>query len=206
MKRDQFMNNKELIVIPDEISWGLIYAMHINLNHPSPYQLARILDTKFFILDKDAKVKQVTDSCTLCCSISKIPQEIESFKSNEMPSHPGHSFTIDIIKMNKKNIMVTVENFSGFLSTAIIKSEKSDDLLDGILVTTSPFRSSLTTNIRVDQAPGFRSLSKNTNSLSDLNISLELGHAKNKNSLALADKKMKELEDELRKLSSNGSN
>ena len=204
MKRDQFLNNRELIVIPEDISIGLIYAMHVNMNHPSAYQLSKILDTKFFILDKDSKVKEITKSCTLCCSISKIPREIETFKPNEMPQHPGNSFSVDILKINKKNIIVTVENFSGFVSTAFVKSEKSEDLLDGILMTTTPFRSSLTTTIRVDQAPGFRSLFKQKSSLSDLNISLELGNAKNKNALALADKKIKELGDEIRKLSSNG--
>ena len=203
-RRDQFLNNRELVVIPEDVSVGLIYAMHVNLNHPTAYQLSKILDTKFFILDKDSKVKEITKSCTLCCSISKIPREIETFKSNEMPQHPGHSFTVDILKMNKKNIIVTVENFSGFISTAFVKSEKSEDLLDAILVTTSPFRSSLTTTVRVDQAPGFRSLFKQKLSLADLNISLELGNAKNKNALALADKKIKELGDEIRKISSNG--
>ena len=100
--------------------------------------------------------------------------------------------------------MVSVENFSGFISTTFVNSEKSEDLLDGIITTTSPFRSSITTNIRVDQAPGFKSLIKK-NALKDLNISIELGHAKNKNSVAIVDKKMKELEDELRKLSNNNT-
>ena len=121
-----------------------------------------------------------------------------------MPDHPGEAFTIDVLKMNKKNILVAVENFSGFISTTFVRSENSSDLLDGILVTTSPFRSSITTNIRVDQAPGFRSLSKQQ-SLQDLNISLELGEAKNKNAVALVDKKIKELEDEIRKMSTNGN-
>ena len=203
-KYDNFINNRELIVIPDDISVGLIYALHLNLNHPTSYQLSKILETKFFLLDKESKVKQITDSCTLCCSVSKIPKEIEDFKPNQIPDHPGNSFTIDVLKMKKKNIMVTVENFSGFLSTTFVNSEKSEDLLDGIITTTSPFRSSITANIRVDQAPGFKSLIKK-NALKDLNISIELGHAKNKNSIAIVDKKMKELEDELRKLSNNNT-
>ena len=87
-----------------------------------------------------------------------------------------------------------VDNFSGFVSTMFIKSEKAEDLLEGIILTTSPLRTSLTTNIRVDQAPGFRKLFRSKSVLTDLNISLEPGEVKNKNSLALADKKMKELE------------
>ena len=36
-----------------------------------------------------------------------------------------------------------------------------------------------------------------------MNISLELGNAKNKNAVAIVDKKIKELEDEVKKLSNN---
>ena len=201
-KRDGSFNNRELIVIPDDISVGLLYAMHINLNHPTSYQLSKLLDTRFYLLDKETKVKQITESCTLCCSVAKIPKEIETFKPNDMPNHPGNAFTIDILKMDKKNIIVAVENFSGFLSTAFINSEKSSDLIDGILLTTSPFRTSVSTdiNIRVDQAPGFKSIMKEKKALKKLNINLELGHAKNKNAVAIVDKKIKELEDEIKKI------
>ena len=52
----------------------------------------------------------------------------------------------------------------------------------------------------MDQAPGFKKLSKQNSDLSDLGIDLQLGDAKNKNSLALVDRKMRELEDEIKKL------
>ena len=201
-KRDQNFITRELIVIPEDITVGLLYALHLNLNHPTPFQLSKLIDTRFFILNKEAKIRQITESCTLCASVARLPNEIQNFKPNEMPEHPGQSFTVDVLKLNKKLIMVTVDNFSGFISTVFIKSEKSEDLLEGIILTTSPFRSSVSTNIRVDQAPGFKSLSKQAN-LKDFNITLELGHAKNKNALALVDKKIKELEDEMKKLSNN---
>ena len=89
--RDKHLNSRELVLIPEEISVGLIYALHLNLNHPTPFQLSKILDTRFSVLDKDTKVKEVTDSCTLCCSVSKIPKEIENFKPYMMPDHPGES-------------------------------------------------------------------------------------------------------------------
>ena len=202
-KRDKHLNSRELVVIPDDISLGLIYAMHINLNHPSPFQLSQLLDTKFFILNKEAKVREISESCTLCCSVAKIPKEIETFKPNVMPDHPGKSFTVDILKMNKRNVMVTVENFSGFISTTFVDTEKTDDLLEGILLTTSPLRSSFSSkiHIRVDQAPGFKSLAKQKKELDDLGIDLELGNAKNKNAVAIVDKKIKELNDEIKKLS-----
>ena len=56
-KRDNNLVNRELVVLPDEIGFGIIYAMHLNLSHPTFHQLSKILDTKFFVLKKDAKIK-----------------------------------------------------------------------------------------------------------------------------------------------------
>ena len=64
----------------------------------------------------------------------------------------------------------------------------------------TPYKTSFLSKIRVDQAPGFRKLFKQKSDLSDLGIELELGEAKNKNSLALVDRKMRDLEDEIKKL------
>lgn len=49
-KRDNHLINRELIVLPDDIGFGIMYALHLNLNHPTEHQLSKILDTKFFIL------------------------------------------------------------------------------------------------------------------------------------------------------------
>ena len=65
-----------------------------------------------------------------------------------------------------------------------------------------PFKSSTATSaVRVDQAPGFKSLIKKPFNLQDLGIILEPGDVKNKNSLAIVDRKIQELEEELRKIS-----
>ena len=112
-----------------------------------------------------------------------------------MPNHPGQAFTVDILKMSKKMVTVAVDNFSGFVSTTFTQSEKHEDLLEGIITTVS--------QIRVDQAPGFKALFKKNANLKDLGIEIELGESKNKNKLALADKKMQELEIEIKKAAPN---
>ena len=58
-------------------------------------------------------------------------------------------------------------------------------------------------NVRVDQAPAFKSLFKKPAELRDLNIELELGECKNKNALALVDRKMQEIELEIKKYAPN---
>ena len=199
IKKSRKFIKSELVVIPENIAMGLLYGMHHNLNHPSRFQLSRVVDTKFFILGKEQKIRKLTEDCTLCQSVAKIPKEIHDFQPNQVPDHPGKSFTIDILRYAKKIIVVSAENFSGWISTVFIRSETHDQLLEGIIQTVLPFKASSLSKIRVDQAPGFRKLFKQKTNLSDLGIDLELGEAKNKNSLALVDRKMKELEEEIKK-------
>ena len=183
---------RELVVIPENVSLGLLYSMHLNLNHPTVYQLTKTVDTRFFILDKDKNVRSVWTDCALCQSVKDIPEEIHEFEPNQVPDHPGKSFTVDVLKCCKKNILVAVENFSGFTSTCFIKSEKNQDLLEGIINTVHPFKSSSLSTIRVDQAPGFRKAMKQQANLKELGIDLIPGEAKNKNAPAIVVKKIKE--------------
>ena len=77
-----------------------------------------------------------------------------------MTDNPGQAFTVDVLKIAKRKIVVAVENFSGFVSTTFSNSEKQKDLLDGIIITVSPFKAFSLTKMRVDQAPAFKSLFK----------------------------------------------
>ena len=49
-KQGKHFVTRQLLVIPDTVSSGLLYSLHWNLNHPSAYQLMKAVDTKFFIL------------------------------------------------------------------------------------------------------------------------------------------------------------
>ena len=117
-----------------------------------------------------------------------------------MPDHPGMAFTVDIVRHAKKYIVVALENFSGWISTHFIPSESYENLLEGIIHTVFPFKSSSLTKIRVDQAPGFQKMFRKNADLKTVGINIELGCAKNKNALALVDRKIKELEEEIKKL------
>ena len=198
IKSDKRFKKKELIVIPENMSLGLLYSLHWKLNHPTPFQLTKVVDTKFFMLDKDKKIKKVSADCTPCQSVAHIPRHITDFQPNQVPKHPGETFTMDILKLNKKVIAVATENFSGFICTRIVASEKRKGLLEAIIGTVTPFMSSHTSQVRVDQAPAFKSLLGRSADLTDLGIQLEAGEAKNKNALAIVDKKIQELHREIR--------
>ena len=194
---------RTLIVIPEDISYGLLQGLHLNLNHPTPSQLQLAVDTKFFLLDKDKKIRDIWENCTLCQSVATFPQEIQSFDANIIPDHPGLSFTADVIRIFKKKILIAMDNFSGFITTMFVPNEKADCLLDSLLQLITPFKASSSANVtvRTDQAPGFKSIKLKDTELIKLGIKLELGHAKNKNAVALIDRKIQELESEMKKLS-----
>ena len=198
---------RTLLVVPEDFTDGLLHGLHLNLNHPSPSQLQLAVDTKFFILNKDKKIREISENCTLCRSVAKIPLEIHSFEANKMPDHPGFSFTTDVVRIYKKVILIAVENFSGFITTTFLPNEKSDSLLDGLIQIITPFKASSNAlvTVRSDQAPGFKSLNSKNSDLSKMGIKLELGNAKNKNAVAIVDRKIQELEMEIKKLSTTYS-
>ena len=53
-------NRRDLIVVPDNMSYGLLYSLHQNLLHPTAEQLHRIADTRFFIKDLASKCKTLS--------------------------------------------------------------------------------------------------------------------------------------------------
>ena len=116
-------------------------------------QLHQAVDTRFFIQDLTRLCKDVTESCTPCTSVKSIPKEIHEYDSNEVPEHPGLAFTVDVMKEAKKLVLVAVDNFSSYVTTTFISSEKEPDLRDGITAAITPFMASSVSRIRVDNWP-----------------------------------------------------
>ena len=192
---------RDLVAVPNNTSLGILYSLHVNLDHPTMSQLHQAVDTRFFIQDLANKCKEITDSCTLCTSVEPIPDEIHQFSANTVPDHPGESFTIDIMRESKKLVLVAVDNFSAYMATTFVTSEKEEDLRDGIILAITPFMANSLSKVRVDRAPGFAKMSTQTKVMEQLGIALELGNAKNKNSLAIVDQKIKELRAALKRIS-----
>ena len=144
---------RELVIIPNKMSVGLLYSLHINLKHPTKDQLQKAVETRFYISNIANKCQEVSDACTLCVSSKPIPMEVYDYKPNVVPDHPGMSFSVDIMKECSKIVVVAADNFSGSISTSFIESEKETDLRDGIVKTVTPFMSSSLSRVRVDRAP-----------------------------------------------------
>ena len=178
--------------------------MHTDLHCPEANQTKKAFERYFHGFQVNSLFKQVTDECTLCVANRRLPKEMKHFSSVTNPSAPGTILVSDILRRSKQFIFVTRDSFSDFVTTSIVQSESSKDLLEGIISTTSTTRRNSEITLRVDNAPGFVSLKK-SNELKKLNINLQLSDPTNKNSLAIVDKAIQELERELLKISPDGA-
>ena len=101
--------------------------------------------------------------------------------------------------------MVVTDTLTSHTSSCLVKTEKAEDLELALIKTILPFRpGNGTSKVRVDTAPGLRKIINNPGNLKKYDITLDPSRPKNKNSLSIVDKRIRELEDELRKLSPEG--
>ena len=189
------------IVVPKHFVPAVITQLHHReQNHPSAHQLEKLFNRYFFGIH----VKQVSDEtvkeCVLCKSNKFMLPNKQEFETKSKPEHPGTIFNIDIMRRHSQKIMVCRDLFSSFTTAAIIKTEQAECLLRGIITCLSTIRSRGQILVRTDSATGFQALSNNP-SLDKLNIKLETTDPANKNSIATVDNAIKELEQELCKIS-----
>ena len=114
------------------------------------------------------------------------------------PAVVGVSFAADVIKRLRQSILVLRECTTSFTASCLISDERHDTLRDALtrlIIGLHPLDGPRVI-VRVDPAPGFVSMS-NSDSLKHLNITIEVGRVKNKNKNPVAEKAVRELEEEL---------
>lgn len=198
--------DRELIVVPRALLEGLLTALHIKLNHPSCYQLKKVTQRYFFALDMESTINDISTYCHQCATLKPAKKIIDTQSTTSSPKSIGSSFSADVVKRHKKSILVVRENVTSYTTSCFVKDEKKDTMRDGIISLCSglyPLDGSIIT-IRTDPAPCFVGL-QNDSILNDLSIKLELGHSKNPNKNPIAEKAIRELEDELVRLESHGT-
>ena len=105
-----------------------------------------------------------------------------------------------VIIQNRQLIHVSRESVTSFTAVTLIESEKATDLQAGIVTTTAWYMSldGPPTVMRVDPAPGFKSLHQD-GSLARDRMALEIGRYKNLNRNPFAERSVQELHIELLK-------
>ena len=109
-----------------------------------------------------------------------------------------------MIKRAGQNILIIIDHFTSLITTALIPSEKEEDLKSGLISLTTPIRHPGPITIVTDWAPGFIAAAKSDKQLQDLFISIQLKDQLNKNFNAVVDRACQDIESELRKLTPEG--
>ena len=198
-------NPKEWIIVPRSAIDGLVCALHIQLDHPSEHQLKTTINRYLYALDIDKVIQRITEGCHTCAALRNTPATVIEQSTSSPLESPGLMFAADIVKREHQLILVLRECVTSFTRTCIITSERHEDLRDAFLAMSVELCPLDGPNaiIRTDCAPGFAALC-NVELLSKHHVNIELGRAKNKNKNPVAEKAVRELEDELLKLDLRG--
>ena len=167
--------------------------------------MKRLFSRYFFTLDVDKAIDLVSSSCHICESVKSIPKHFQPQSSEDAPQSIGISFPADVAQRHRQLILVLRETVSSYTLTTLIKSEKHEDLRNGLIVLCSQLRSLHDggVTVRVDPAPGFCALVTDPILLSH-GITLEIGRVKNPNKNPVAEHAIEELGLELLNLSPEG--
>ena len=194
----------ELLVIPRSYSFTFGKALHHNLNHPSHSQMIQQFDRKYFMLDSKNVLKMVFDTCEYPCQASHIlPKESVEYSTETKPSRLGEHFGADVLQESGQKILVVREILTSFTDSIIVKNQTKQCLKDALVILLSRLKLGPRAQIRVDGQSALSSL-KVDKSLEPLGIHLVVGRPKNPNKNATVDKAIRELREQLVKISPHG--
>ena len=186
---------RNLIIIPTKLFPGLLSALHIKLQHPSKYQMGKLIGRYFYSPGSAARIAECVDACHTCLSLKPLPNTLFS-ETTSQPDSFGVKFSLDIMKRNCQIILFVVELFSQFCWIKIINSEKADDIENAIAETALPFMHYDGATFRCDGAPSFQALKRRIDErlspLADMNVKLELGQSYHTNKNPNAEYAIKE--------------
>ena len=196
----KLLRETDKIVIPPSFLPTVLAALHHRANHPSKHQMLQVINRYFFTSGLDHHLNELFSQCPLCAAMKKFPTTTSRTTVYKPPTTPGNHMNSDIIKRAGQLIMVTIDLFSNYTTTALIKSETREELVNGIIMTTTPIRLSSNITVRTDRASALQVLAKSNDNLSTIGIQLQLPNdAYNKNANCHVDEIIQEHETELNK-------
>ena len=150
-------------------------------------------------------MKRVTLSCHTCVSLSKVSNRFKEQETTTFPDCVGSHFNADIVKRERQLILMMRENITSMTHAMMITDERTETLKEGLLLLILQFSSSpgVQKIVRVDAAPGFRSLIDDK-MLRNNDITVKLGEEKNENKNAVIDHRVSELHYELKREQPSG--
>ena len=197
-RNDPLCSTRECIVVQRQVLDGRLTALHLQLSHPTAYQLKKVVSRYFYALDIEKAVDNVTTGCHTCAALKHVPNIATEQTTTDPPSAVGATFAADIMKRASQLILAVRECVSSYTVSVLVKDERSATLRDALIQLCAELcpldcPSAL---IRTEPAPAFKSL-VNDELLARYRIMLELGRAKNLNKNPVAERAIQELEEEL---------
>ena len=198
---------RERIVIPKNLVPALLYHMHNHLDkHPTLTQQKALFQRKFYALGLDKQLDVLYKNCYRCSIIQKLPKEVIADETRTQVDHPHSHFHADVIRRAKQNILTLKDHFTSFQDAIFVKSEKAEDLRDGLIALITAVRKPSKVFITVDKSPGFNSLITSKDQTLEKHMIKLIGtDGVNKNANAIIDVGCKELEDEIKRLEPEGN-
>ena len=197
---------RQRIVVPQGLLDGLLTALHLQLQHPSKFQLRQVFNRGFFALDADKSIERVVEGCHACAALKKVPARFKS-QSTTVPVDEGigRRFSTDVIRRERQQILLMKEYVSSYATACFVPNESAESLQEGVIRLLSMYRapSGPPVVVRVDPATGFQSCAR-SRSLSELHITLELGEPKNINKNPVAERGIQEFHAEVARISPAG--
>lgn len=194
----------ERIVIPQTVLNGIITAYHLKLSHPSRHQLLRVMSRHFFALNLADAIESVHANCHTCAALQSVPNQFKN-QSTTPDTGIGLKFSADVIRRCGQKILAVRESVSAFTHACLVDDEQGSTLRDGLLLLISLYRSTCgqSVEIRVDPAPGFRSI-VNNETLRQYGIRILIGDEKNVNKNPIIERAISEIHAQLTRLQPNG--
>jgi hypothetical protein len=143
-------------------------------------------------------IERVTRSCHHCASLQQVPHTLVEQSTGDPPEIIGGTFAADVIKRDRQLLLLVRETVTSFTGACIISDEKRTSLRNALIqlcIELHPLDGPCAI-IHTDTAPGFVAL-VNDELLRHHRISIDIGRIKNPNKNPVAEKAVRELEDEL---------
>ena len=195
------MRERSKVFVPGEFLTSILTVIHVRLDHISAFQLENVFNRYFFAISTSSTCEQISAECNLCISLKKFPKQLQQFHPQLEPKHPGSHMNADVMQRAGQKILVSTDLFSGYTTACLLINEQKEEMIRGLILLTTQVRHSPQIIVRVDSAPALKSLQKNGHGdLFENGIKLVLGDDMNKNSNCCVDKKIQELQEEIKKL------
>ena len=195
------MRERSRVFVPGEFLKSILTVIHVRLDHISAFQLEKVFNRYFYGISTNSTCAEIPAECSLCISLQKFPKELQHFDPKLEPQHPGSHMNADVMCRAKQRILLNVDIFSGYVTACFLNNEQREEMVKGLIQVTTPIRHSPEVLVRVDSAPALKSLERTGHrDLAENGIKLILGNDMNKNSNCNIDKKMQELQEEIRRL------